>query len=793
MKMKWLKVVGVLMLATLGYLFWFASREIPKELLAYQPVTSLKILARDGSLLREMNSSVDGKGTPIDASILPAHVKAAFYAAEDKDFEHHLGVSISAIGRAFIQNIKAKKVVSGGSTITQQLARNLVPRERSLSGKIQEALWALRLEFHLTKNEILSHYLNRASFGNGVFGIEAAAQMYFGKKAKLLSLGQASMLAAMLKSPTGHNPYRKMEKLERRRQWVLRRISVNKSCDTCSIEEAKDLGMLDLVASNRAFLAPHFVEFVKRSIPRLHLESAVTIETTLDPKLQVDIEQHVFEEVSRLHDRQVSSAAALVLDNHSNEVLAYVGSADFFDESIGGQNDGITMKRQPGSALKPFIYAEAFRQGLTPASVIPDLETSFEGRKGAYAPKNYDRRLHGPVRAREALANSYNVPAVRVANSIGIKATLDLLHRAGFESLTENEEHYGLGLALGNGEVSLFELARAYSGLAGGGFAKNVNFIRRALDANGNEIPISNEFDSRRFADEKSVSLVNHILSDNSARARAFGLDNALRLPFPVAAKTGTSKGYSDNWTVGFTKEKTVAVWAGNFDGTPMVQVSGITGAGPIFRRTMQTAMSEITPAPMLDSTGLERIHICPLSGQRATDHCPSEMEEWFIKGTAPIDVCPMHKSVSKNLPENVKQKCLQLQAANGRLVDLGLEYYDWAKNEGLMNEPWMSAECLGSNDSDHRVTLLHPMTGDEFLLLSDLPRGDQAIPIRVQAHPSIDKLFVVIDGVQVTELRAPFTGRIPATKGKHELEIKSAQGNVEAHVQFVVREESRL
>jgi penicillin-binding protein 1C len=782
---------------------WFVAQPLPATLLAYQPVTSLKVLARDGSLLRELNSASDGRGTPIDAAQLSVVVKEAFFAAEDKSFEHHWGLSPSAIARAMWQNVRARKIVSGGSTITQQLARHLVQRERTLFGKVQEALWALRLERHLTKNEILSQYLNRVSFGNNAFGIEAAAQLYFGKKALHLSVGQAALLASLLKSPTVYNPFSRAQKCEARRQWVIDHMLLNGFLTPDLASEARREGALDLVSQERAFLAPHFVELIRQELKRVKLEGvAAVVETTLDPALQAQTERHVFEEVSRLHDRQVSSAAVLVVDNHSDEVLAYVGSANFFDETIGGQNDGIQMKRQPGSALKPFVYAEGFRQGFTPATVLADLETAFDGRKGAYSPKNYDRRLHGPVRAREALANSYNVPAVRVANALGVKATLATLRRAGFESLVENEEHYGLGLALGNGEVSLVELTRAYAGMSHGGEVRALKYIVKATDAEGRVLSMPRHFETRRFADSRSVAQVTHILSDNAARARAFGLDNALRLPFAVAAKTGTSKGYSDNWTVGFTAEKTVAVWAGNFDGTPMVQVSGITGAGPIFRRVMLSAMESVSPQPLVDLTGLERRAICPLSGQRASPNCPAEMSELFVQGQAPKEACQMHRGLSTDLSDSLKQKCLAIQAAQGRLTDLGLEYYDWARNEGLMGEPWLAAACLGRNgegatETDHvgneKVKLLHPANGDEFLLLSDLPLSDQSIPLRISAAPSLKTIIVFIDGVKTLELKPPFTGRIAALKGRHELVLQDSNGARLDAVQFLVREESRL
>jgi penicillin-binding protein 1C len=745
----------------------FIAWPLPSGLTDYRPIASVRILDREGGLLRELRSSRDGRSTPVLLGDLPTHVPQAFLSAEDHGFRAHLGVSPTAIARAAKQNFEAGRTVAGGSTITMQLARTLVPRERTVLGKLQEVLWALRLEAHLSKDEILEQYLNRISFGNNTYGLEAAAQLYFGRSAKHLSIGQAAALAAIPKGPSAYNPYQHPERLAARQRWVLFRMN------------ASDDGPLDLVPLESSFRAPHFVEYVADHLGQWGLSDATEITTTLDPKLQQLVEEQIREEVGRLSERRVSSAAAVVIDNTTSEVLAYQGSADFFDATILGQNDGIQMHRQPGSALKPFVYAEAFTRGFTPATVIPDLETHFGSRKGTYAPKNYDRKTHGPVRVREALANSYNVPAVRVADELGTAVTLAALQRAGFTSLDKGAEYYGLGVALGNGEVTLWEAARAYSGLSRGGVLEPLKAVLLARRADGTKVSPRPELDRpRRFADARAAALVTHILSDNAARARAFGLDNALRFPFPVAAKTGTSKGYSDNWTLGFTHERTVAVWAGNFDGTPMIQVSGITGAGPIFKRVMSRAMLQQPVAPLLSEEGLQHAKICPLSGQRAGPQCPSQMDEVFIVGTEPKQPCAMHRAV----PAELEARC------GSQVTDLGTDYYDWAHHTGLQEEPWLAASCHPDDGTAGTATkILSPSSGDEYLLLDDLPLGDQAIPLRIRASPKLGPLEVRVDGAVVVTLFAPFTGRVPARKGSHLLTVH-AHGEALASVRYVVR-----
>ncbi len=772
----------------------FVLAPLPPGLIDYRHVASVRILDREGGLLRELHSRADGRSTPLKSAQIPLAVRSAFLAAEDHRFFGHLGVSPTALVRAAWQDLRAGKVVAGGSTISMQLARTLVPRERTLIGKLQEALWALRLEAHLSKDELLTQYLNRVSFGNNAFGLEAAAQLYFSRRAEHLSLGQAAALAALPRGPSAYNPYRHPRRLEDRRQWVLGRLLQTQLATAAEVEAAKGT-TLDLGAFEHAFRAPHFVDYVAAHLAAWGLGDATVIQTSLDPRLQPKVEELIHEELARLSDRRVGSAAAVALDNETGEVLAYQGSADFFDEAIGGQNDGIQMHRQPGSALKPFVYAEAFAHGFTAATVIADLETHFGAAKGSWSPKNYDRKTHGPVRAREALANSYNVPAVKVAEAIGAEPLLKLLRRAGFESLEQSAEHYGLGLVLGNGEVSLWEAARAYRGLAGGGVVRPLKPVLHAWRADGVELPVRGELPPRRFGKSEAVALVTHVLSDNAARARAFGLDNALRLPFPAAAKTGTSKGYSDNWTLGFTHERTVAVWAGNFDGAPMVQVSGITGAGPIFKRVMTEAMAGVAPAALVDGRGLTTATICPLSGRLAGPHCPAAMEEHFLAGTQPTQPCQMHDSRSLRLPPELAKKCLQLEARQGRLVDLGVDYYDWARAQGLAEEPWLAAACRGEDGGGaDGPAILFPSNGDEFLLLSDLPLKDQAIPVRIRATPGLGQLELRVDGELAQVLTAPFTTRIPALRGDHTLSVHQP-GTAAAlgEVKFQVRSESPL
>ncbi len=498
---------------------------------------------------------------------------------------------------------------------------------------------------------------------------------------------------------------------------------------------------LDLVPPTRPFGAPHLVTDLAGKLETLGLDRAVEVRTTLDPALQRDVERSVRSELAA--DPRLGQAAVLVIDNASGDVLAYVGSADFLDVAGEGQNDGVRARRQPGSALKPFAYGLALASGWTPASVLSDVDLEVGTAGGAWLPRNYDRRQHGPVRLRAALANSYNVPAVELTDSLGPERVLEVLRQAGFTSLEASAEHYGAGLVLGNGDVSLWELARAYRGLARGGVVEPLRLVRSATDRLGDPVAGRPELAARRFLPADAVALLTDLLSDETARAPAFGLDNALRLPFPVAAKTGTSRAYVDNWTVGFTRERTVAVWVGNFDGRPMQRVSGITGAGPLFGRVMRRAMAGVRPAPLVDRERFQRVRICPLSGHRASEACPGSHDEVFLPGTAPAEPCTMHRL-----------------AEGRRVLALDARYTGWAERERL---EVAAGEGGGATEPPGFIT---PRDGDEFLVEAGIPASSQTIPVRVRGAGQlrVDGTVAPLDPLRRT--------RLALAPGVHRLEL---------------------
>lgn len=585
--------------------------------------SSARVYDREGRPLRSFLSDRETYSEPVPLSEISPWLVLAAMAAEDRRFYSHRGVDLRAILRALWQNAAGGGVVSGASTITQQLARALNPRPKTLRGKLAEAWSALKLERQKSKEEILQDYFNALEFGNLTQGAAAASRFYFGVPVSEQSLAQAALLAGLIQSPSRLNPLKNPKGAMMRRGRVLGAMLKNGFITP----QLYDLAMkepLGVSASQRPFDAPHFARLVRRLSP-----DAADIYTTLDKDLQLYAERAVQNHLAKLTDNNVTNAAVVVLDNLTGGVLAYVGSADFYDKEHAGEVDGAAALRQPGSSLKPFVYALALQNGLTAASVLRDEDTFFEG---GFRPRNYDEKFHGGVSVRRALACSYNVPAVKAAEPLGAARLLNLLHGLGFNSLSRPPEFYGLGLALGGGEVTLLELAGAYAALARGGTVKPAVFaVRPRLATDTKEI---------RALPEDISYIITDILSDNAARADAFGLNSPLNFPFPAAAKTGTSKDYKDNFAVGYTPRLTVAVWAGNFDASSMQKVSGVSGAAPIMHDVLVYARDKYPSGAFERPQSVLSAVVCQDSGLLAGPSCARTREEIFTRQSVPAQVC---------------------------------------------------------------------------------------------------------------------------------------------------------
>jgi penicillin-binding protein 1C len=627
--------------------------KLPAALKEGPPEHSIRIEDCNGHLLREVRSKTGALSQWVPLSALPPSLPRALVAVEDRRFFSHKGVDPVAVLRAAAQAMLQRRIVSGASTLTMQLARSLQPHRRSFWAKYREMALALRIEASVSKRRILEEYLNRVDFGPNLRGIGAAAQGYFGKPVFALSLGEVALLVGMPQGPSVYALNRHPERALHRRNRVLDRLSELQLEPNDAIEQARS-EPLHLDQRRPAFGAPHFVSaLVHGAFSKIHLgidgtetRGASRIRTTLDPILQRATETAISSVVATLHSHAVRSAAAIVVDNASGDVLAYVGSPNFYDESQQGQVDGVRALRQPGSTLKPFVYAGALEElGYTAATVLPDLELHIATEVGDYCPRNFDDKYRGPVRLREALGNSLNVPAVYAAVQLGPPTLLRMLHAFGFDSLNQRPEYYGPALALGDGEVTLIELVRAYATLARGGaelLLRVVSELDGASHNNHDVLAETRKFESvseARVVSPATAAIITDILKDKTARAASFGLQSALQFDFEVAAKTGTSKGYRDNWVVGYSHRVTVGVWVGNFDGSPMRQVGGITGAAPIFHAILDAAMAATNDLglPIANgdydnkksqtATGTRRVEICPVSGQAIGPDCPHAIQ----------------------------------------------------------------------------------------------------------------------------------------------------------------------
>lgn len=551
------------------------------------------------------------------AQVSPAFLQA-IVAAEDGRFYQHGALDGRAIVRSLLEAVQARQVVSGASTITMQLARMLDPAPRDLPSKLKEIWLSWRLVAGMSKEEILQAYINRLPMGGNIYGIEAAARIYFGIPARDLNVAQASFLAAIPNDPNQLNPYDRWEAVKRRQGYVLNRMVRNGYLNQGQADRAAAEALSLQSRQQGIAAAPHLLFWLADQLP----PNSPHLRTTIDRPLQQFVEAQMQQVLQGLTANNVHHGAALVVDNHSGEVLAYVGSPDYFAEAQMGRNDGVQALRQPGSTLKPFLYQLALeKRVIQPSTVLADVPTRYAipGAK-LYTPSDYSETFQGPVRVRIALANSLNVPAVKVLEKVGVKGFLDRLHQLGFTHLTHSPDHYGLGLTLGSGEVSLWELAQAYLTMA----------------RQGDTLPLTvglNAAPSQKHSLHKQVStwsLLTDMLSDPHARAKAFGVESLLSLPFPVAVKTGTSSDFRDTWTVGYTTDYTVAVWVGNFDGSPMQQISGVAGAAPIWNRILLHLHEHQEPKPFAPPAGLVQRPICALSGARPTPPCPTIVQEYF-------------------------------------------------------------------------------------------------------------------------------------------------------------------
>jgi penicillin-binding protein 1C len=794
--------VVLLILAALTWHLAAVSRLDP-EALKLKP--GPLVLDRAGRILRLVPEAQGRKLVVLPDGPLPAIVAAAFVAAEDQRFWHHPGFDPLAIVRAALTNLTQGRIVSGASTIPQQLARLIDPGPRSYYRKLVELARSLRLSLLYSKAEILRHYLNRVPLGSNLMGVEAGAQAYFGKTASRLDASEAATLAALVKAPGALNPYGpRRERLMARQRWVLSRMAhlgylTPQELQTCQAEHLRFRGHGHRPPAF-PFEAPHFVNLVLAREKPSELSSQ-RLRTTLDLPLQRRTQAIVHSHQARLIKAGASQAAAVIIDNRTHEVLALAGSCNY-DPRHQGFNNGAAAWRSPGSTLKPFLYGLALDQGFTPATVMEDVERRYRTPRGEFIPSNFDRVSQGPVSFREALGNSLNLSAVYLLNLIGPENYYDTLTSLGLINRPEfDPQHYGLGLVVGNPEVSLLQLAAAYASLANHGRFAPVRLTRDAPREAG--IPIFSP---------QAAFIISDILSDPMARARIFGGAAAMNPPYRLAIKTGTSSRYRDEWAVGYTPAYTLAVWVGNFNGRPTANLSGATAAAPILAELAAVLFVGSPPSAFKKPEGVIAAEICSFSGLKPGPGCVHRRREVFMAATEPQALCTYHhlKEPWHRMPTNFAGWLHQRYEKGGegrfRLAefdqDLRNTFQDpvpAAPDPPRQSHRSHAAVVAGLPSAFNgtvpassrteglalRVSISSPLNGDRFLL----PPRSEVVRVTSKAlcREPFKKINWFVDGREVAATGPPYALPLELSRGRHRITVvgPGSQGDsVEVFVQ---------
>lgn len=680
-----LAVVFLLLLAGIGaaaaagsYVYANWSRELETGITRLETATSgeretfetSRILDRNGRLLWEIFG--EGKRTRIPLEQIPPHLIQATIAVEDDTFYENIGLDAPSLVAAVVANFRNPQGRPvGGSTITQQLVRHIAfdYEERasvSYNRKLKEIVLAWRMTQDFSKDDILEMYLNEIYYGNLAYGVEAAAQTYFGKSAADLTLGEATLLAGLPQSPVELDPLTNLE-AAKERQWLVLNLMISEGTIDRAQAEAAYLEPLNFAAQEVSLQAPHFAVYVRQQLEEMYgaemvANGGLRVTTSLDLDFQQLAEQLARQHVSQIDPaKNLTNAALVAMKPGTGEILAMVGSVDYQNEGIDGHVNVTLSPQQPGSAIKPLTYAlalspvEGGEPRWTAADILWDVEVDYEQFNGqTYSPVNYDGRFHGPVRLRDALANSYNIPAVLLLQDVGVPRLLEFGRALGLSTWTGDSSNYGLSLTLGGGEVTPLELTAAYATLANNGNRTAPVSILKVERTNGEVLYEFQPEQPQRVIDERVAYLISNILDDDRARVPAMGSPNPMELPFPAAAKTGTTNDYRDNWTMGYTPGLAVGIWTGNTDNSPMVDISGLTGAAPLWSSFMQAVYSnsgfvgrlavngQQPPSDFVRPVGLVEKPICALtSAALGSTECTPAGSELFLESALPPTPMP--------------------------------------------------------------------------------------------------------------------------------------------------------
>jgi len=652
-------VVTVFLLFVAAFIYLFKDLPSPTRLASDNLPQSTKIYDRNGKLLYTIYSDKNQSFIPL--AQIPKHLQYATIAIEDRNFYKHGAIDIKGMLRAAYATI-FKKELQGGSTLTQQLVKtSLLTPERTIKRKLKEILLAFATEIIYPKDKILEMYLNQVPYGGTAYGVEAAAQTYFGKSARELTLAESALLAGLPESPTTYSPFGAYPDLAKKRQKEILLAMEKEGYITSKERKAAEKENIQYKKLKDPILAPHFVFYVKDILVAKYgiktvEQGGLKVTTSLDLALQERAQATVAAEIEKIKRLNVSNGAALITRPGTGEILAMVGSKDYFDDSIDGKVNITLSPRQPGSSIKPINYAVGLLKGYHTATVFIDQPVCFPNPGQApYCPRNYDGKFRGPVLMREALANSLNIPAVQMLKLNGIEAMIATASAMGIKSF-QDPQRYGLSLTLGGGEVTMLEMATAFGVFANGGYRTDLHPILKVVDKNGKVLeeytPPNSPIFGERVLPSGVAFIISDILKDNNARSQAFGTNSELRIGnYPVSVKTGTTNDLRDNWTIGYTPDYLVAVWVGNSNNQPMSGlVSGVTGAAPIWHDLMTYLISNKPVKALARPVDIVGRYVCTYSGllpppEGTPDRCPTRFE-YFIKGQEPKKIDPGKQKV---------------------------------------------------------------------------------------------------------------------------------------------------
>lgn len=792
---KILTVLGGLVLCTVAalYLWIFADLPAIDQLHAGLMLPSTRILDRNGRLLYEIIDQDGGRHTAVPLDQIPTDLIHATIATEDRNFYSTPGVDLVGIARAVWINLQGGEVRAGGSTLTQQVARNLLldPDQRAartLQRKLKEMVLALRLANHYRKEDILALYLNQSYYGNLAYGVEAAARVYFDKPVNALDLAECAMLAGLTQLPGSSDPLTNPAAAKDRQKVVLG-LMVSAGYITAEQAEVAAKEMLQYGSGRFEMRAPHFVLTVwnqlRREYPDLLYQGGLEVITTLDLDWQRAAEETATRHITKLNrpepgqpPHNAGNAALVALDPYTGQVRAMLGSVDYFDSTISGAVNMAIAPRQPGSALKPFTYALSFDPAQpdpwSPATMILDVSTPFiTQRLQSYTPANYGLVEHGPVSVREALASSYNIPAVIALDHVGLRPMLDLLHKLGISTLTDTTR-LDLSVTLGGGEIRLLELTTAYAAFLNEGRPVKPALILSISDRVGNPIyrweppaPADPAIDPR------AAYLITDILSDDDARLPAFGDHSALQIGRPAAAKTGTTTDFRDNWTIGYTPDIVVGVWVGNADNSPMVNITGITGAGPIWNEFLRLVLKGQAKRPFERPNGLIEVEVCVPSGLLPTPYCPVRKVETFIAGMEPTTPDNLYRPVlidtetggfatESTPPERRAERVIQVLPQEAR---------NWALRHGIESVVGGFRQDGDGAGESGMLRLLMPDPYTVFQLAPQVPFEVQKIRFAAAVpHEAVSVAFMLNGEIVGTVNGEPWWVWWELRPGQHEL-----------------------